>query len=173
MAAILTARAPRHTQRLHCAGTVARAPSNARAGGGGGEGVRTPMPAAGVEGPFAAHPFVYGLDMDGCRGLAFRRSVCDTHGIALQHSTDAQAQTLRQAYEGVAAPRPHRVRTVATISGQTPVNDLKMQPPQNSPWNPRKAKLQAHHPSSRVSFMADNESQRLLGGFWSFLEASW
>ena len=31
--------------------------------------------------------------------------------------------------EGVAAPRAHRVRTVATIGGQTPVHHPKMQPP--------------------------------------------
>jgi len=40
--------------------------------------------------------------------------------------------------EGVVAPRAHRVRTAATISGQTPVHHPKMHHPPQQPMEPEK-----------------------------------
>ena len=72
--------------------------------------------------------------------------------------------------EGVIAPSAHRVRTVATISGQTP-----SAPSQDAPTQTAHRILEKisgkHNTCLATFFFVANESQRLLGGFCSFLEA--
>ena len=75
--------------------------------------------------------------------------------------------------EGVVAPRAHHVRTVATASGQTPVHHTKMQPPKQAIEALEKLSACKHKTClARLLYMVANESQRLLGSFCSFLEAS-
>ena len=73
---------------------------------------------------------------------------------------------------GVVALQAQRVRTVVTISGQTPVNHPKMYPPKQS-IEPQKT-FDASTPAVflGVFLMIANKLQRLLGSFCSFLEAS-
>ena len=90
----------------------------------------------------------------------------------LEHLAAQRQHNHRQSHDvGVVAQCAHRVRTVATISGQTPVNHPKMHQPKQP--EPQKILIARTRPVFlRFVLMVANKSQRLLGSSCSFLGAS-
>ena len=95
-------------------------------------------------------------------------------GAWLWH-TDASAQPPPHSHEGLQRQTKwellHCVRTVAIISGQTPVNHPPDVPTQTAHRTPENLTCKHTTRLPRVFFMVANNSQRLLGSFCSFLEA--
>ena len=93
----------------------------------------------GMRSHLASHPWRWGADK--------RWQVIPTGGpprpagVAWTSRSLGAARAITRQHEGehvrVAAPRAHRVRTVAIISGQTPVHHPKMHPPKQ-PIEPQK-----------------------------------